>query len=85
MLTDSKHLFDSISHSTHTKERRIMIDIATSKRSFERAEISDLGLVATEDTLADCFTKVMDPKQIRNAMDSGFLLHDIKQWIVRNI
>jgi ribonuclease HI len=85
MLTDSKHLFDSISHSTQTKERRIMIDIAASKQSFERAEISDLGLVATEDMLADCFTEVRDPKQLRNAMDSGFLLHDIKQWIVRNI
>jgi hypothetical protein len=48
MLTDSKQLFDSISHSTHTKERRIMTDIAASKQSFERAEISDLGLVATE-------------------------------------
>jgi hypothetical protein len=54
-----------------------MIDIAASKQSFERAEIYDLGLVATEDMLADCFTKVVDPKQLRNTMDSGFLLHDI--------
>jgi hypothetical protein len=30
MLTDSKQLFDAISHSTQTKEKRILIDIAAS-------------------------------------------------------
>jgi hypothetical protein len=38
MHTDSK-LFNAISHSTQTKEKRILIDIAASQQSFERHEI----------------------------------------------
>jgi hypothetical protein len=85
MLTDSKQLFDAISHSTQTKEKRILIDIAASKQSFERHEISDLGIVAGRDMLADCFTKVMEPTQLMSALESGFLRHEIKQWIIRDV
>jgi hypothetical protein len=59
MLTDSKQLFDAVSHSTQT-EKHLLIDIAASTLSFEKLEISDLGLVAGRDMLAGCFTKVME-------------------------
>jgi hypothetical protein len=85
MLTDSKQLLDAISHSTQTKEKRLLIDIAASKQSFERHEISDLGLVAERDMLADCLTKVMEPTQLMSALESGFLRHEIKQRIIRDI
>jgi hypothetical protein len=85
LLTHSKQLFDAISHSTQTKEKRILIDITSSKLSFERHEISDLGLVAGRDMLADCFTKVMEPTQLMSALESGFLQHEIKQWILRDV
>jgi hypothetical protein len=85
MLTDSKQLFDAISHSTQTKEGRILIYIAASKQSFERHEISDLGLVAGRDKFADCLTKVMEPTQLMSALEFGFLRHKIKQWIIRDI
>jgi hypothetical protein len=84
MLTDSKQLFDAISHPTQTKEKRILIDIAASKQPFERHEISDLGLVG-RDMLADCFTKVTEPAQLMSALESGFLRHEIKQWIIRDV
>jgi hypothetical protein len=85
LLTDSKQLFDAISHSTQTKEKRILIDIAALKQSFERHEISDLGLVAGRDLLADCFTKDMEPTQLMSAFESGFLRHEIKRWIIRDV
>jgi hypothetical protein len=85
MRTDWKQLFDAISHSTQTKEKRILVDIAASKQSFERREISDLGLVAGRDKLADCFTKVMEPIQLMTALEPGFLQREIKQWIIRNV
>jgi hypothetical protein len=47
MLTNSKQLFDAISHSTQAKEKRILIDIAASKHSFGRHEIR------TSDSLLD--------------------------------
>jgi hypothetical protein len=67
------------------KEKCILIDIAASKQSFERHEISDLGLVAGRDMLADCFTKVMEPTQLMAALASGFLRLEIKQWIIRDV
>jgi hypothetical protein len=76
MLTDSKQLFDAISHSTQTKEKRVLIDIEASKQSFEGYEISDLGLVAGRDMLADCFTKVMEATQRMSALESGLLRHE---------
>jgi hypothetical protein len=45
------------------------------------AGLSDLGLVASKDKLADCFTKVIDPMQLRNAVGSFSLLHAINKWI----
>ena len=84
MLVDSKQLFQSISHSTRTKEKRLMIDLAASKEAFNKKEITDLGLVRTNFMLADCFTKVMKPTQLVDAMKSGFLEHEIENWIVRS-
>ena len=84
MLVDSKQLFQSISHGTRTKEKRLMIDLAASKQAFNRKEITDLGLVRTNHMLADCFTKVMKPTQLVDAMKSGILDHAIENWIVRS-
>lgn len=84
MLTDSKQLFDAITRSTRTKERRLMIDIAAAKESFEKREISDLGLVSTQHMLADCLTKVMHPNQLLQVVSSGKLEHDIEKWVIRS-
>jgi hypothetical protein len=85
MLTDSKQLFDCISHSSRAKERRIMIDVAAAKQAFERNEISDLGHVRGSDMLADCFTKVTRPVQLMEALERRVLDHGIQQWIVRDL
>jgi hypothetical protein len=74
MLTDSKYLFDAIAQSTQTKGKRILIDIAASKQSFEIHEILDLGVAAgREMALANCFTKVMEPIQRTSALESKIL------------
>lgn len=83
VLTYSKQVFDSITNSTRTKERRLMIDLNAAKESFQRKEISDLGLLKSENNLADAFTKLMAPKQLLEAMTSGELNHDIENWILR--
>eukprot|EP00173_Palmaria_palmata_P004975 Plantae.Rhodophyta-Palmaria_palmata.ctg7907.p1 GENE.Plantae.Rhodophyta-Palmaria_palmata.ctg7907~~Plantae.Rhodophyta-Palmaria_palmata.ctg7907.p1 ORF type:complete len:225 (+),score=20.42 Plantae.Rhodophyta-Palmaria_palmata.ctg7907:63-677(+) len=84
MLVDSKQLFDAISHSSRTKEQRVMIDINAGKQGFERREISDLGLVTTVIMLADCFIKTRKPTQLLEAMKTGILRHPISNWIVRD-
>jgi hypothetical protein len=84
MLTDSKQLFDAILYSAQMKENGVLIDIAASKQSFERHEISDLRLVAGRDVLAD-LTKVMEPTQLKSALVSRFLRNETKQWITRDV
>jgi hypothetical protein len=84
MLTDSKQLFDAILHSAQTKQNGVLIDIAASKQSFERHEISDLRFVAGRDVLADP-TKVMEPTQLKSALESRFLRNETKQWITRDV
>jgi hypothetical protein len=37
------------------------------------------------DMLADCFTKVVEPTQLMSVLESGFLRHEIKQWILRDV
>jgi hypothetical protein len=42
-------------------------------------------MIYDSDMLADCFTKVMQPTQLISALESGFLQHEIKQWIIRDV
>jgi hypothetical protein len=35
--------------------------------------------------LADCFTKCIELTQLMSALESGFLRHEIKQWIIRDV
>lgn len=57
MFTDSKQLFDVITKATYPTERRLMIDIAAVRESYNSFDISNIGLVAGKDNPADSFTK----------------------------
>ena len=83
VLVDSKQVFDSIAHSTRTKERRVVIDLASVKQGFERREI-DLGLVESEHNLADCFSKPMAPIQLLDVLRTGIIDHPIVAWVLRD-
>lgn len=85
MLNNSKKLFHPISNSTHANKRCILVDIATAKQSFERTEISDLVLVTTKIMLADCFTELMEPKQLLLALNFGPLHHEIEDWVIGDV
>ncbi|CDF36780.1 unnamed protein product [Chondrus crispus] len=57
VLTDSKQVFDTITKASKTTERRLLIDIAAARQAYNRQEISNIGLVASEDMVADGLTK----------------------------
>eukprot|EP00173_Palmaria_palmata_P000047 Plantae.Rhodophyta-Palmaria_palmata.ctg10239.p1 GENE.Plantae.Rhodophyta-Palmaria_palmata.ctg10239~~Plantae.Rhodophyta-Palmaria_palmata.ctg10239.p1 ORF type:complete len:245 (+),score=21.58 Plantae.Rhodophyta-Palmaria_palmata.ctg10239:319-1053(+) len=85
MLIDSKQVFEAISHSTRTKERRVMIDLAATKQAFERTEITDLGLVSGSSMMADAFTKIRKPKKLLQDFRDQKITHQIERWIVRDL
>ncbi len=56
-FTDSKSLFDIISKASRTSEKRIMLDIHANRQSFQKKEISSIGLVRWNHNLTDGLTK----------------------------
>jgi hypothetical protein len=85
MLTDSKSLFDVISKSSTTLERRLMIDIAVSREAYNTQELSDIGLVRSEYNPADAFTKAGNCRILDNILRTGRLDHPVVQWVIRQM
>lgn len=83
LYTDNKGLFDIISKGTRTAEKRLMLDIAAAREGFRKHEISDIGLVRSEDNIADGLTKAMKQGALRGVVNSGRLVPKVAQWIVR--
>ena len=57
LLTDSKFLFDVISKVSRTSEKRAMLDIHAARQAYKLHEISYIGFVRTNHTLANGLTK----------------------------
>ena len=84
VLTDSKQVFDTITKASKTTERRLLIDIAAARQAYNRQEISNIGLVASEDMVADGLTKTNAGASLINVLRSGHNALNVKQWIIRN-
>lgn len=84
LLTDSKCLFDVISKGSKTSEKRLMLDIAVAREQFRVADVSDIGLVRSEDNLADGLTKSMQQAALRDCVASGTIRTNPVQTIIRN-
>ena len=53
MYTDSKQLFDVITRAAHTTEKRFMVEIMAARETYNRYEISNVGLVPGDSNPAD--------------------------------
>ena len=69
MLSDSKSLFDVITKSTCTSEKRLMIDISAVREAYGKQEISDVGFVTTKNNPADAFTKITYCEALQSIID----------------
>jgi hypothetical protein len=84
-LTDSKSLFDTITKSSSTLEKRLMIEVAAARESYTKEELSDTGLIRGELNSAHAFTKDRHAarKMLETILTYGCLEHPILQWIYR--
>ena len=81
MLTDSLSLFDVITKSTITTEKRLMIDLKVVKDSYHRNELRNIGFIRSENNPADALTKVKKCPVLDQVLADSALHHRIEQWI----
>jgi hypothetical protein len=83
ILTDSKTLFDVITKASYTREKRILIDLASVREGYRRFYIDDIGLISSEENLADGLTKETNMDKLREAVSTGMLQTVVKQFVIR--
>lgn len=84
MMTDSLSLFDVITKSTITTERRLMIDIKAAKESYQKNEIQDIAYIRSENNPADAITKIMKQSILDHILRTNKIEHPVEQWIQRS-
>ena len=84
MFTDSKQLFDVITKSSSTTERRLMIDVAAVREAYHSFEISEVGLVRGSTNMADAFTNPSANKALKDFMATQLDNTPIVQWNLRD-
>lgn len=84
MLANSAYLFNVTEKSSATAERRLMNDLAATKKICSKMDIDDLGCIRTNDNIADSSTKKMPNKVLNKFLTTGFSTQIISQWVVRD-
>ena len=81
--TDSLQMFHVVTKASSTTERRLMIDIAAARESYNREEISTVGLVLSKHNIADGLTKEVPNKALQDLLSSGFDRNPVQKFIIR--
>lgn len=82
MLTDSQQLFDVLTRSRYTSEKRLMVDISAAREAFEQSLISNVGLIRSEFNAADAMTKIGYNHALHELLSKKCISHPIKQFVI---
>jgi hypothetical protein len=82
-FTDSLSLFDVISGSTTTSEKRLMIDITAAKEADKEWTIDTISFIRTNFNPADAFTNVVRYHASEDILLRGKIEHPIEQLVKR--
>ena len=83
LFTDSKSLFDTITKLSSQSEKRILINIAATRESYNKKQISNVAHIPSKYNIADRFTKDNANKDLLlTLMRTGKIQHPINQWII---
>jgi hypothetical protein len=83
MYTDSLSLFDVITKSSTTAEKRLMIDLVVVREAYDRMEIAQLAFLRINWNPADALTKVSRNTYLETILTTGTIDHPVAQWVVR--
>jgi hypothetical protein len=81
--TDSLSLFDVITQSSTTAEKRLVIDLVVVREAYDRMEIAQLAFLRTNWNPADALTKVSRNTYLETIMSTGTIDHPVAQWVIR--
>lgn len=83
ILTDSKCLFDIITKSSTTSEKRLMIDLAAINEAYKLHEISKIGHISTQKNPANSLTKIAKSDQLLQIMNEGKIDIEVNIYVER--
>jgi len=83
IFTDSKQLFDVVTKASHPTEKRLLVDIAAARQAYNRFDISNVGLIASCDNIADALTKVRGCGALDSLLRTGIDNTPVAQWVIR--
>jgi hypothetical protein len=83
VLTDSKTLFEVITKASYTREKRILIDLACVRDVYRRFDIDNIGLISSEENLAEGLTKESNMDKLREAVCTSRLKNVFKNIFSR--
>lgn len=81
MLMDIRCLFDGLASNETTKEGRLMLEVVPARQSYSHGEIGYVGLVKSNDKLADDRTKSSGNGALIYAMSSRRFSHSVRDYI----
>ncbi|KAA8492079.1 Copia protein [Porphyridium purpureum] len=85
LFTDSKCIFDSVTTSRVTTEKRLALDLAVIREAFQRQEIARICWIRGEDNLADALTKVKSNKSLARFLQTGKVLDHVEQEVKQGV
>ena len=83
MFTDSKQLFDVVTKASHPTEKRLLIDIAAARQAYNRQDMSNVGLIASDNNIADALSKVRGCGALDALLRTGVDRTPVVQWVIR--
>lgn len=83
LYTDSKQLFEVVTKASHPTEKRLMVDIAAAREAYNRHDISNVGLIATNDNISDACTKRKPCPAMDTLLRTGLYRTPVIQWDIR--
>ena len=83
MFTDSKQVFDVLTKASYPTERRLMVDVAAVRESYNTYEISNIGLVSGKDNPSDALTKPNFGAPLMRILQENEDCTPVTQWVFR--
>lgn len=83
MITDSERLFKVNVKISITTEKILMVDIRSTLEAYNRVDKIEVGWVRSAHNLADGLTKVSKGGSLVEFPDSGRLITEVEQWVLR--